>query len=87
MCVMRKIFLLILLAVWIFSLSSCSSNSVEVIPEYAVGFDSEDFQGLEISVFYDSDHFFGYMEDTPAYDSLSKRIQDVRVYYSRWGKL
>ena len=44
-------------------------------------FDSEDFQGLEISVFYDSDHFFGYMEDTPAYDSLSKRIRDVVFDY------
>lgn len=79
---MKRLCSLFLLAVIIFMFSSCAGNNVEIVPEYNLEFDFQNFNGMSFSIFSDSDLFFGYVEGSPHYDSLMKRISDVEAKYN-----
>ena len=72
---MKRILSAVIVILLVFALCSCGGQpESEAVPEYQLDAETENFAGMEISFFGDTDLFFRYEAHSPAYDALVKRI-------------
>lgn len=80
---MKRILSAVIVILLVFALCSCGGQpESEAVPEYQLDAETENFAGMEISFFGDTDLFFRYEAHSPAYDALVKRIREVESRYN-----